>query len=256
MTLSQEYLSAVSTMIIYGQDRTATMFNYYYYSGSTFTTNPPTGVTAILKNNGNIVAKLTGSQIALDISSVQFLFYDTSDNSYNFDEVDIYTENNGTLKYLVCKEIGLNYSKSSSEAVTIYFTLKLQNTPSLYINYSFLYLLVPGLSIQNIFPFRSYIGITGFNVYGVSGTVALIGTGLTVNGFVIILQLTTTGNGTPTINALTVSALQTFNVPEPTISPPTIKTDYVFSATLNVQLPQTQQQMTYPIEIGLTYEVE
>ena len=111
MTLSQEYLSAVSTMIIYGQNQKATMFNYYYYSGSTFSTNPPTGVVAVLKSSGSVVTTLTGYQISLTTDSVQFLFYDTSDNTYSFDEVDIYTQNNGTLQYLVSRNTGLNYSK-------------------------------------------------------------------------------------------------------------------------------------------------
>jgi len=252
MTLSQEYLSAVSTMIIYGQNQKVAMFNYYYYSGSTFTTNPPTGVTAILKSEGNVVAQLSGYQISVSTNGAEFLFYDTSDNTYNFDEVDIYTENNGVLQYLVSRNIGLNYSKSENEAVTIYFTLTLQNTPSLFINYSFLYLLVPGLTLQNIFPFKNYIGITGFKVSGVSGTVALIGTGLIPNGFTIFLNLTTTGNGIPTIYVLTVSTSQTFGVTEP----PTPEANYVFSATLNVKLPSTSNQVTYPITIGLTYEVE
>jgi len=244
VTLSQEYLSAVSTMIIFGQNQKATMFNYYYYSGSTFTTNAPTSIVAVLKNSGNVVAKLTGYQVSISTTSVQFLFYDTSNNVYSFDEVDIYTENNGVLQYLVSRTTGLNYSKSESEAVTIYFTLELQNTPSVYINYSFLYLLVPGLVLQNVFPFNNYTGIISYVVSGVSGTVALVGTGLTINGFSIILQLTTTGNGTPTITALTSSV------------PPIVTDIYVFSATLNVKLPPTSNQATYLIVIGLTYEVE
>jgi hypothetical protein len=224
------------------------MFNYYYYSGSTFTTKPPTGVVAVLKNNGNIVATLPGYQVSLSTTGVQFLFYDTSENAYTFDEVDIYTENNGTLQYLVSRNTGLNYSKSPSEAVTVYFTLQLQNTPSIYVNYSFLYLLVPGLVFQGIFPFANYAGITGFKVSGVSGTVTLVGTGLIPNGFSIILQLTTTGGGIPTITATTTL---------PTVvQPSTTKPICVFSATLNVQLPQTPNQATYPIVIGLIYEVE
>ena len=248
MTLSQEYLSAVSTMIIFGQNQKATLFNYYYYSGSTFTTNPPTGVVAVLKSSGNVVATLTGYQISLSINSVEFLFYDTSDNTYSFDEIDIYTQNNGTLQYLVSRNTGLNYSKSQTEAVTVYFTLTLENTPSLYINYSFLYLLVPGLIFQKVFPFSNYPGITSFTVSGVSGTVSLVGTGLIINGFSIILQLTTTGNGTPTITALTSSA--------PTTSLTIANNNNVFSATLNVKLPPTPNQATYPVVIGLTYEVK
>ena len=248
MTLSQEYLSAVSTMIIFGQNKKATLFNYYYYSGSTFTTNPPTGVVAVLKSGGNVVATLTGYQVSLSINSVEFLFYDTSDNTYSFDEIDIYTQNNGTLQYLVSRNTGLNYSKSQTEAVTVYFTLTLENTPSLYINYSFLYLLVPGLIFQKVFPFSNYPGITSFTVSGVSGTVTLVGTGLIINGFSIILQLTTTGNGTPTITALTSSA--------PTTSPTIANNNNVFSATLNVNLPPTPNQATYPVVIGLTYEVK
>ena len=224
------------------------MFNYYYYSGSTFTTNPPTGVVAVLKSNGNVVATLTGYQVSLSTNSVEFLFYDTSDNAYTFDEIDIYTQNNGTLQYLVSRNTGLNYSKSQTEAVTVYFTLTLENTPSLYINYSFLYLLVPELILQNVFPFNNYPGITLFTVSGVNGTVSLVGTGLIINGFSIILQLTTTGNGTPTINALTSSA--------PTTSLTIANSNYVFSATLNVKLPPTSNQVTYPIVIGLTYEVK
>ncbi len=119
MTLSQEYLSAVSAMIIFGQDQKVTMFNYYYYSSSTFTTKPPTGVVAVLKSSGNIVATLKGYQVSLNTNSVQFLFYDTSNNTYSFDEVDIYTEINGVLQYLVSRNTGLNYSKSASEAVII-----------------------------------------------------------------------------------------------------------------------------------------
>jgi len=251
MTLSQEYLSAVSAMIIYGQDQKVTMFNYYYYSSSAFTTNPPTGVTAILKNNGNIVATLKGYQVSLSINGVKFLFYDTSENSYSFDEVDIYTEINGTLQYLVSRCTGLNYSKSASEAVTIYYTLELQNTPSIFINYAFLFLLVPKLSLYNIFPFTNYIGITSFTVSGVNGTVSLVGTGLIPNGFEILLQLTTTGNGVPTISALTTVETRLQAVP----SPISIGTQQVFSATLNVKLPPTSQPVTYPIVIGLTYEV-
>jgi hypothetical protein len=231
-------------MIIFGQNQKVTMFNYYYYSGSTFTTNPPTGVVAVLKSSGNIVATLKGYQVSLSTNSVQFLFYDTSDNVYSFNEVDIYTENNGVLQYLVSRNTGLNYSKSASEAVIIYFTLELQNTPSIYINYAFLYLLVPGLVLQNVFPFNNYTGITSFTVSGVSGTVGLLGTGLIINGFSIILQLITTGNGTPTITALTSTVATT------PIS------NYVFSATLNVKLPPTSIQVGYPIVIGLTYEVE
>jgi hypothetical protein len=251
MTLSQEYLSAVSATIIFGQDQKVTMFNYYYYSGLTFTTKPPTGVTAILKNNGNIVATLPGYQISLSINGVKFLFYDTSENTYSFDEVDIYTEINGTLQYLVSRNTGLNYSKSATEAVTIYYTLELQSTPSIFINYAFLFLLVPKLSLYNIFPFTNYVGITLFTVSGVSGTVSLVGTGLIPNGFEILLQLTTTGNGVPTISALTAVETTLQGVPFPI----SIGSQQVFSATLNVQLPQTSQPVTYPIVIGLTYEV-
>ena len=255
MTLSQEYLSAVSAMIIFGQDQKVTMFNYYYYSGSTFTTKPPTGVVAILKNNGNIVATLPGYQMSLSINGVKFLFYDTSENVYSFNEVDIYTEINGTLQYLVSRCTGLNYSKSTSEAVIIYYTLELQSTPSIFINYAFLFLLVPKLLLQNIFPFTNYIGITSFTVSGVNGTVSLVGTGLIPNGFEILLQLATTGNGVPTISAQTTVETRLQAVPglnKPIIS---IGTQQVFSATLNVQLPPTSNQVTYPIVIGLTYEV-
>jgi len=248
VTLSQEYLSAVSTMIIFGQNQKATMFNYYYYSGSTFTTNAPTGIVAVLKSSGNVIATLTGYQVSLSTDSVQFLFYDTTNNTYSFDEVDIYTQNNGTLQYLVSRNSGLNYSKSQTEAVTVYFTLTLENTPSLYINYSFLYLLVPKLILQKVFPFSNYPGITSFTVSGVNGTVSLVGTGLIINGFSIILQLNTTGNGTPTITALTSSA--------PTTRLTIANNNSVFSATLNVKLPSTSNQVTYPIVIGLTYEVQ
>ena len=248
MTLSQEYLSAVSTMIIFGQNQKATMFNYYYYSGSTFTTNAPTGIVAVLKSSGNVITTLTGYQVSLSTDSVQFLFYDTTNNTYSFDEVDIYTQNNGTLQYLVSKNTGLNYSKSQTEAVTVYFTLTLENTPSLYINYSFLYLLVPKLILQKVFPFSNYPGITSFTVSGVNGTASLVGTGLIVNGFSIILQLNTTGNGTATITALTSST--------PTTRLTIANNNSVFSATLNVKLPPTSNQVTYPIVIGLTYEVQ
>ena len=248
MTLSQEYLSAVSTMIIFGQNQKATMFNYYYYSGSTFTTNAPTGVVAVLKNSGNVIVTLTGYQVSLSTDSVQFLFYDTTNNTYSFDEVDIYTQNNGTLQYLVSRNTGLNYSKSQTEAVTVYFTLTLENTPSLYTNYSFLYLLVPKLILQKVFPFSNYPGITSFTVSGVNGTASLVGTGLIVNGFSIILQLNTTGNGTATITALTSST--------PTTRLTIANNNSVFSATLNVKLPPTSNQVTYPIVIGLTYEVQ
>jgi len=248
VTLSQEYLSAVSTMIIFGQNQKATMFNYYYYSGSTFTTNAPTGIVAVLKSSGNVIATLTGYQVSLSTDSVQFLFYDTTNNTYSFDEVDIYTQNNGALQYLVSRNSGLNYSKSQTEAVTVYFTLTLENTPSLYINYSFLYLLVPKLILQKVFPFSNYPGITSFTVSGVNGTVSLVGTGLIINGFSIILQLNTTGNGTPTITALTSSA--------PTTRLTIANNNSVFSATLNVDLPSTSNQVTYPIVIGLTYEVQ
>ena len=248
MTLSQEYLSAVSTMIIFGQNQKATMFNYYYYSGSTFTTNAPTGIVAVLKSSGNVITTLTGYQVSLSTDSVQFLFYDTTNNTYSFDEVDIYTQNNGTLQYLVSRNSGLNYSKSQTEAVTVYFTLTLENTPSLYINYSFLYLLVPGLILQKVFPFSNYPGITSFTVSGVNGTASLVGTGLIVNGFSIILQLNTTGNGTATITALTSST--------PTTRLTIANNNSIFSATLNVKLPPTSNQVTYPIVIGLTYEVQ
>jgi len=248
VTLSQEYLSAVSTMIIFGQNQKATMFNYYYYSGSTFTTNAPTGIVAVLKSSGNVIATLTGYQVSLSTDSVQFLFYDTTNNTYSFDEVDIYTQNNGTLQYLVSRNSGLNYSKSQTEAVTVYFTLTLENTPSLYINYSFLYLLVPKLILQKVFPFSNYPGITSFTVSGVNGTVSLVGTGLIVNGFSIILQLNTTGNGTATITALTSST--------PTTRLTIANNNSIFSATLNVKLPPTSNQVTYPIVIGLTYEVQ
>jgi len=248
VTLSQEYLSAVSTMIIFGQNQKATMFNYYYYSGSTFTTNAPTGIVAVLKSSGNVIATLTGYQVSLSTDSVQFLFYDTTNNTYSFDEVDIYTQNNGTLQYLVSRNSGLNYSKSQTEAVTVYFTLTLENTPSLYINYSFLYLLVPKLILQKVFPFSNYPGITSFTVSGVNGTASLVGTGLIVNGFSIILQLNTTGNGTATITALTSST--------PTTRLTIANNNSIFSATLNVKLPPTSNQVTYPIVIGLTYEVQ
>ena len=248
MTLSQEYLSAVSTMIIFGQNQKATMFNYYYYSGSTFTTNAPTGIVAVLKSSGNVIATLTGYQVSLSTDSVQFLFYDTTNNTYSFDEVDIYTQNNGALQYLVSRNSGLNYSKSQTEAVTVYFTLTLENTPSLYINYSFLYLLVPKLILQKVFPFSNYPGITSFTVSGVNGTVSLVGTGLIINGFSIILQLNTTGNGTATITALTSST--------PTTRLTIANNNSIFSATLNVKLPPTSNQVTYPIVIGLTYEVQ
>jgi len=255
MTLSQEYLSAVSAMIIFGQDQKVTMFNYYYYSGSTFTTKPPTGVVAVLKNNGNIVATLPGYQMSLSINGVKFLFYDTSENAYSFNEVDIYTEINGVLQYLVSRNTGLNYSKSASEAVIIYFTLTLIDTPSIFINYSFLFLLVPRLTLQNIFPFYNYEGITSFTVTGVTGTVSLVGVGLTLNGFEILLQLTTTGNGTPTITAQTVAEMTLQKVPAPTQPIISTGTQQVFSATLNVKLPPTSNQATYPVVIGLTYEV-
>jgi len=248
MTLAQEYLSAVSTMIIFGQNQKATMFNYYYYSSSTFSTYPPTGVVAVLKNNGNIVARLTGYQISVSINGAKFLFYDTSDNTYSFNEVYIYTENNGVLQYLISKNTGLNYSKSASEAVTIYFTLTLENTPSTFINYSFLYLLVPGLTSQNVFEINNYIGITGFQVSGVNGSVTLAGTMLLLNGFGLMLQLTTTGNGVPVITAFTTTVAPT--------SPPTPQIVNVFSVSLNIKLPQTSNPVTYPIVIGLTYEVE
>jgi len=224
------------------------MFNYYYYSGSTFTTNAPTGIVAVLKSSGNVIATLTGYQVSLSTDSVQFLFYDTTNNTYSFDEVDIYTQNNGTLQYLVSRNSGLNYSKSQTEAVTVYFTLTLENTPSLYINYSFLYLLVPKLILQKVFPFSNYPGITSFTVSGVNGTVSLVGTGLIVNGFSIILQLNTTGNGTATITALTSST--------PTTRLTIANNNSIFSATLNVKLPPTSNQVTYPIVIGLTYEVQ
>ena len=248
MCIRDRYLSAVSTMIIFGQNQKATMFNYYYYSGSTFTTNAPTGIIAVLKSSGNVTATLTGYQVSLSTDSVEFLFYDTTNNTYSFDEVDIYTQNNGTLQYLVSKNTGLNYSKSQTEAVTVYFTLTLENTPSLYINYSFLYLLVPELILQKVFPFSNYPGITSFTVSGVNGTASLVGTGLIINGFSIILQLNTTGNGTPIITALTLSA--------PTTRLTIANSNYVFSATLNVKLPSTSNQVTYPIIIGLTYEVQ
>ena len=69
-----------------------------------------------------------------------------------------------------------------------------------------------------------------------------------INGFSIILQLNTTGNGTPTITALTSSA--------PTTRLTIANNNSVFSATLNVKLPSTSNQVTYPIVIGLTYEVQ
>jgi len=256
MTLSQEYLSAVSAMIIYGQDQKVTLFNYYYYSGSTFTTKPPTGVVAVLKNNGNIVATLPGYQVSVSINSAKFLFYDTSENAYCFNEVDIYTEINGVLQYLVSRNTGLNYSKSASEAVIIYFTLELQSTPSIFVNYSFLFLLVPKLLLQKVFTFSNYIGITSFTVSGVTGTVSLVGVGLILNGFEILLQLTTTGNGIPTISALTTVQMTLQAVPSPNQPIISIGTQQVFSATLNVQLPPSSQPVAYPIAVGLTYEVE
>jgi len=256
MTLSQEYLSAVSAMIVYGQDQKVTLFNYYYYSGSTFTTKPPTGVVAVLKNNGNIVATLPGYQVSVNINCAKFLFYDTSENAYSFNEVDIYTEINGILQYLVSRNTGLNYSKSASEAVIIYFTLELQSTPSIFINYSFLFLLVPKLTLQKVFPFSNYIGITSFTVSGVTGTVSLVGVGLILNGFEILLQLTTTGNGIPTISALTTVQMTLQAVPSPNQPIISIGTQQVFSATLNVKLPPSSNQVTYPIAVGLTYEVE
>jgi len=284
MTLSQEYLSAVSAMIIFGQNQEITMYDYYYYSGSIFTTNPPTGVVAILKNSGNIVAKLTGNPTSISTNNAQFIFYDVSDETYNFDEVDIYTENNGVLQYLVSRNTGLNYSKSANEATIIYFTLELKNTVSIYINYSFLYLLVPNLILQNVFPFNNYIGITHFYVAGVEGTVTLAGTRLIPNGFAIFLQLTTTGNGIPIITASTT--LPAIPIPTPTpkptpipmpipapISNPTLAvipvrnpqgnihlatfpTPAVFTVVINAQLPSTPNPVTYPLIVGLKYETE
>jgi len=248
VTLAQEYLSAVSTMIVYGQNQKATLFNYYYYSGSTFSTNPPTGIVAVLKSNGSVIATLPGYQTSLSTNSVQFIFYDTSENSYNFNEVDIYTQSNGTLQYLVSRNTGLNYSKSNTEAVTVYFTLTLESTPSIYINYSFLYLLVPDLILQDVFPFNNYVGITSYSVSGITGSIELVGVGLILNGFEILIQLVTTGGGIPTITATTT--------PTTTKSPSIAVPNYVFSATLNVQLPSTSTQVVYPIAIGLTYEVE
>jgi len=248
VTLAQEYLSAVSAMIVYGQNQKATLFNYYYYSGSTFSTNPPTGVVAVLKSNGNIVATLKGYQASLSVNGVQFIFYGVSEDAYSFDEVDIYTENNGTLQYLVSRNTGLNYSKSSTEVVTISFTLTLENTPSIYINYSFLYLLVPDLTLQDVFPFSYYVGIVSYSVSGVTGNVGLVGVGLILNGLEILIQLTTTGGGIPTITAITTPVLNK----SPSIEVP----NYVFSATLNVKLPSTPNQVVYPMGIGLTYEVE
>ena len=99
-----------------------------------------------------------------------------------------------------------------------------------------------------MFPFSNYPGITSFTVGGVNGTVSLVGTGLIVNGFSIILQLNTTGNGTATITALTSST--------PTTRLTIANNNSVFSATLNVKLPPTSNQVTYPIVIGLTYEVQ
>jgi hypothetical protein len=248
VTLSQEYLSAVSAMILYGQNQKATLFNYYYYSGSTFSTNPPTGVVAVLKSNGNVVATLPGYQTSLNVNGVQFIFYGVSENSYNFDEVDIYTQRNGTLQYLVSRNTGLNYSKSNTEVVTISFTLTLENTPSIYVNYSFLYLLVPDLILQGVFPFNNYVGITSYSVSGVVGQVTLIGVGITPNALEILIQLTTTGDGIPTITATTTPTI--------TKSPTIAVSNYVFSATLNVKLPPTPNLAVYPIAIGLTYEVE
>jgi len=247
MTLSQEYLAAVSTLIMFGQQEKATVFNYYYYYGSTFTTFPPTGVVAVLKYNGSVVATLQGFQTSISTSSVTFLFYDTSENTYSFNEVDIYTQNNGTLQYLVSKNTGLNYTKSNDEVVTIYFTLTVENTPSIFVNYSFLYLLVPNLIQQNVFPFTVYDGITSVIISGITGSIEITGFGIIPNGFVLFGQLTTTGGGTPTIIAQTIPTTQQQR------SQPQLT--QVFTATLNVSLPQTSTQATYPIAFGLTYEV-
>ena len=244
MTLSREFLGAVSTMIIYGQEQKANLFNYYYYGTYSFSTNPPSSVVAVLKYKGSVVANLTGYLLKVSFSQVQYLFYDTSEDMYSFDEVDIYTFYNGVLQYLVAKYTNLNYTKSSSEAVTVYFTLCLLNTPSEFVNYSFLYLLVPNLYQYNVFNFTFYSGIYSYEVQGVTGTISFIGAGLTKNGFAIFLQLETTGNGIPTIIALGGSNQK--KSPLSTITQP-----IVFSATLNVKLPATSQPVVYPITIGL-----
>jgi len=247
MTLSQEYLNAVSTMILYGQNGNITVFNYYNNTSTTYSTNPPTAVVAILKSNGNIVAKLQGFQTSISTTSVTFLFYDISNNTYTFDEVDIYTENNGTLVYLVSQNTGLNYTKNKDEVVAIYFTLSISGSINEYITYSFFYILVPNLTQQGVFTVSNYVGIYNAAVSGVSGTVTLKGRGLISNGFVIYADLTTTGGGTPTIIARTVYVTNPSTL---TLNFPT-----VFTAQLNTSLPSTSSPTTYPIKFGLTYQV-
>ncbi|CAH69428.1 hypothetical protein [Deltalipothrixvirus pozzuoliense] len=245
MTLSNEYLNAVSMMIVYGQDNSGTDFNYYYYSATTYSTYAPTGVVAVLKNSGNVVATLTGYQISLSTSSVKFIFYDTSNNEYSFDEVDIYTEMNGTLALLVSRTTGLSYSKSASEAVVAYFTLSLSQSPSLYINYAFMYLLVPRLVLQNVFPFSNYVGITSYSVSQVSGTISFDGAGYSNGELIIFLTLSTTGGANPIITAVTTQASTTT---------PSISSNQVLQAILPAPLPSTSSPVQYPIQIGVQYE--
>ncbi|CAJ31668.1 hypothetical protein AFV7_gp48 [Betalipothrixvirus pezzuloense] len=253
MTLSVEYLSAVSTMIVYGQNQKTSVYNYYYYSSSVFQTYPPDGIVAVLKNNGATVATLTGYQISVSTGSAQFFFFDASNKSYTFDEVDIYTTKGGSLYYLISRNVNLSYSKSSQEVVVIYFTLEIEQTPSIFVNYCFLYLLVPGLIAQKVFNFTNYIGISSYMLCNVPGKVQFTGIGVGRYSLKIFLQLQVNGGGTPAIIALT----NTYTG-EPPLQTQigTCRVDFhqvVLSVILFVNLPNTSA--TYPIEIGLEYQV-
>lgn len=253
MTLSVEYLSAVSTMIVYGQNQKTSVYNYYYYSSSVFQTYPPDGIVAVLKNKGAVVATLTGYQVSVSTRSAQFFFFDASDKSYTFDEVDIYTTRGGSLYYLVSRNVNLNYSKNSREVVVIYFTLSIEQTPSMFVNYSFLYLLVPRLIEQKVFNFNNYLGITRYLVCTVPGQVQFTGIGVGRYSLKIFLQLQTGGGGMPVIVALTDTYTGLVKTQAKLDSCNVDIHQIVFITTLNVNLPNTNA--TYPIEIGLEYQV-
>ncbi|AZI75870.1 hypothetical protein SBFV3_gp35 [Sulfolobales Beppu filamentous virus 3] len=267
MTLSVQYLSAVSTAIVLGVNTNNTVTYYYYYSSAysstqlTVSTLPPTGIVAVLKNDGVIVTKLDGIVNSVTVNNgntpngspssatVSVVFVDSSPSSYTFNEVEIYTVINGTLYNSISYQYVGTVSKSSSEIVTVNYELQISNAPSYYVTFCFLYLLVPNLQQYNVFPFNTYPGIATYSLSGVSGSVSFVSFIITQDSFEVLLTITTTGGGYATINAYTTPFIQGAVTPQPTSA------ELVFSATLPVTLPQTNTPTSYPVAVGIEYEV-
>ena len=263
MTLSAQYLLAVSTAIVFGFN-TKTTATYYYYtsSGYSSTQTPvstvlPDGIVAVLKNGNSIVATVPSTNTAVKTKTgtapngypasgtIDILFVDTSPSSYTFNVIEIYTTLKGSLYTLIATYSVSPTTKTSDEVLNIEFTLNVNDAPSIYVLYAFIYLVVPGFALDNPLPVSPYPGIILYLPSGVSGSVSYVSFVFTGNGFAILLTLTTTGGGTATINAYTA--------PPSTSTPSGLAQSLVFSASLPVELPKTSTPYTYPIEIGIEY---